>query len=156
MSDGITIRHGTSADLPQIMAIAEQSETAAHWHVPDYNGIFVTPRTLLVAESESRIVGFAIAHNIAGEWELESIAVEAFYQQRGIGSRLITAVIEEAKKSNAKFIFLEVRETNLAAKLLYERRGFQQYGRRKAYYSDPPEDAILYLFLCNPEALENC
>jgi ribosomal-protein-alanine N-acetyltransferase len=156
MSEGVIIRHGTPADLREVMEIAEQSDTAAHWRVPDYNGIFVTPRTLLVAETESGIVGFAITHNIAGEWELENIAVEAVYQRRGLGGQLITAVIKEAKNSNAKFIFLEVRESNSAAKRLYQRCGFQQYGRRKSYYSDPPEDAVLYRFLCNPEMLENC
>jgi ribosomal-protein-alanine N-acetyltransferase len=52
-------------------------------------------------------------------------------------------------------IFLEVRESNLAAQKLYQSCGFEQYSRRKAYYSDPAEDALLYRFLCTPETREN-
>jgi ribosomal-protein-alanine N-acetyltransferase len=152
MSDDITIRRGTPADLPEIIVMAD---TAAHWQPEEYKKIFNSPRTLLVATRGDALLGFVVSHNIVGEWELENIAVAPGHRQRGVGGQLISALICEAKHDGAKQIFLEVRESNIAAKLLYERCGFQQYGRRKNYYSNPSEDGLLYRFLCNPATLEN-
>jgi [ribosomal protein S18]-alanine N-acetyltransferase len=153
-----TIRRGTPADIAQVMAVASHSETAAQWRAADYDQIFSSSRMLLVAEDEpeKRIVGFVIAHDIAGEWELENIAVAADHQRHGIGRQLVSKLFRVAQSNGAKCIFLEVRESNLAARKLYESCGFQQYGHRRAYYVNPSEDAVLYRFLCNPAALENC
>ena len=150
------VRHRVPADLPQIIEIANASRTAAHWRPVDYEQTFQTKRILLVTEADGEIVGFIVAHDIAGEWELENIVVTPAHQRRGIAKQLVQALIREAKIRNGKFIFLEVRESNTAAKRLYERCGFQQYGRRSGYYSDPQEDAVLYRFLCTPESLEKC
>ena len=150
------VRQGTPADLPQIIALANASQTAARWRTADYTQIFQTKRTLLIAEHGAGTVGFLVAHDIAGEWELENIVVVPAHRRRGVAKQLVQALIHEAKIRNGKFIFLEVRESNFAANRLYERCGFQQYGRRSGYYSDPPEDAILYRFLCTTESLENC
>ena len=149
-----TVRRGTPADIQAITEIGMDSTTSARWQAADYGSIFVAERELLIAECEGKVVGFAIANDIAGEWELENIAVSREFRNRGIGQRLVWQLILEAKKSNAKFIFLEVREGNSVAKHLYERCGFQQCGRRKGYYSDPAEDAVLYRFLCSSETCE--
>lgn len=153
---GITIRGGTAADLERVMEIAAQSDTAGHWRREDYENIFSSSRTLLVAEEGNRIVGFLIAHDIAGEWELENIAVAGESRRRGIGRELLESLLRAARSNATQCVLLEVRESNIAARKLYERRGFQQYGRRKSYYVNPSEDAVLYRFLCSPAALENC
>lgn len=156
MSGALTIRRGTPSDLEQVMAIAQEAETAAHWIPPYYQAIFHSQRLLLVAEHSAGLAGFVVAHDIAGEWELENIAVSPLHRRKGIARRLVDALTTEAAKNAAKVIFLEVRESNSAAKLLYEGCGFQLYGRRKSYYSNPSEDGLLYRFLCTPAALENC
>jgi len=156
MSQGITIRRGTTDDLDQVMALARDAETAPHWQAADYHAIFHSHRLLLVAERVSQIIGFVVAHDIAGEWELENIAVAPSRRRSGIGKVLVEALIAEASKDATKSILLEVRESNTAAKLLYERCGFHQYGRRRGYYSNPSEDGLLYRFLCTPATLENC
>ncbi|HVZ19058.1 MAG TPA: ribosomal protein S18-alanine N-acetyltransferase [Terriglobales bacterium] len=153
MNDGIIIRRGIPADLPEVIVLAE---TAAYWRPEEYEKIFTSLRTLLVAEYNGAILGFVIAHNILGEWELENIAVAPAHRRQGLGQQLVTALIREAEHTQAKAILLEVRESNTAAIILYERCGFQQYGRRKTYYSSPSEDGLLYRFLCNPATLENC
>jgi len=150
------IRRGTSADLQQVMSIASEAETAAHWRPADYGQVFSSSRILLVAEAEKKIVGFVIAHDITGEWELENVAVAVEHQCCGVGQQLLRELIRAAQSNAAKCILLEVRESNSVARKLYERCGFQQYGRRKSYYVNPSEDALLYRFLCNPAALENC
>ncbi|HUN87780.1 MAG TPA: ribosomal protein S18-alanine N-acetyltransferase [Terriglobales bacterium] len=151
-----TVRSGSPADLPQIIEIANASRTAAHWRAVDYEQIFQSKRVLLVAESNSEVIGFLVAHDTVGEWELENIVVAPVHRGWGFAKQMLQRLIHEAANRNGKFIFLEVRESNAAAKRLYERCGFQQYGRRPGYYSGPVEDAILYRFLCIPKSLENC
>lgn len=81
---------------------------------------------------------------MAPEWEIENIVVAPKVRRKGIGRQLVDALLAAAGETNSESVFLEVRESNAAARKLYESAGFQQNGRRKSYYSDPPEDAILY------------
>jgi ribosomal-protein-alanine N-acetyltransferase len=156
MSDGLIIRRGTSSDTGAIAGIGLATATAPRWQVSDYSQIVLTGRTLLVAEAEGEVAGFLIARDIAGEWELENIVVADAHRRRGIGKRLLWELVIEARRCNANVIFLEVRESNFSARKLYERCGFQQNGRRTAYYSNPQEDALLYCFWCSSETRENC
>jgi [ribosomal protein S18]-alanine N-acetyltransferase len=156
MKEGYVIRRGTLDDLPKVISIAQESDLAAHWKGSEWDTIFRTKRVLIVAENCNQVVGFVIAHDVAGEWELENVAVIEEFRQFGIGGLMMESLVNEAQQNHARSIFLEVRESNNPAKRLYERCGFQQYGRRKKYYSNPPEDAVLYRFLCNPETHETC
>ena len=88
--------------------------------------------------------GFLVAHHVAAEWELENIVVSAKSRQKGIGGHLLEALFSRARETNSEELFLEVRESNTAARSFYERHGFQQVGSRKSYYNAPSEDAILY------------
>ena len=106
-------------------------------------------RLVLVAEravssNTVEIAGFLVALHLGPEWELENIAVTPEARRSGLGMQLLTALLTRAKETNSQKVFLEVRESNAAARALYEKAGFRQTGRRKGYYSDPAEDAILY------------
>ncbi|MGZ4789691.1 MAG: ribosomal protein S18-alanine N-acetyltransferase [Terriglobales bacterium] len=153
MSVPLIIRHGQPSDLPEVIVMAD---SATYWRQEEYERIFNSARILLVADRGRAILGFVLAHNILGEWELENLAVAPGHRRQGVGQQLVSALIREAESNGARSISLEVRESNAAAKSLYESCGFQQYGRRKGYYSSPPEDAVLYRFLCNPATLEKC
>ena len=98
---------------------------------------------VLVAEDQS-VVGFLIAHDIAGEWEIENVLVAREFQRRGLASELLRTFLDIVLPGGTDSIFLEVRESNQAARSLYEKSGFIQTGRRSRYYRDPTEDAILY------------
>lgn len=90
------------------------------------------------------VVGFLIARQAAAEWELENIVVADEFRGKGVGTQLLQEFFTQAKKMNSDSVFLEVRESNTPARRLYERLGFHETGRRRAYYSNPTEDAILY------------
>jgi len=96
------------------------------------------------ARGEFAILGFLIAQHIGPEWELENIVVAHEVQGKGVGTRLLNELFAQAKQANSEAVFLEVRESNVAARGLYEKLGFKESGRRKCYYSNPLEDAILY------------
>jgi ribosomal-protein-alanine N-acetyltransferase len=144
----VTIRPATLADVPAILALQRQSPTSAQWSEAQYRDLISSKRPqrlMLAAESATGgLLGLLVAHDIGVEWELENIVVAPHSRRGGIGQSLLTALIERAKQSNSETVFLEVRESNVAARTLYEKCGFRPTGRRKSYYSNPLEDSILY------------
>jgi [ribosomal protein S18]-alanine N-acetyltransferase len=150
----VQIRSATLADIPSILQLERQSATAAHWTEEQYRQALQrdgAPRLVLVGaeDSETSPAGFLVAQHVALEWELENIVVASTGRRKGLGKRLLNELLAAAKKTNSTAVFLEVRESNAAARTLYEKTGFEQAGRRKSYYTNPSEDAIFYrLSLC--------
>ena len=92
------------------------------------------------------MVGFIVARDAAGEWEIENIAVTADARRRGLGSHLMGEFLHHVRSSGGIQVFLEVRESNNAARALYEKWAFVEAGRRTGYYDEPPEDALVLKF----------
>jgi len=151
------IRSATPADIPVMIGLEQQCVTAAHWTEEQYRQVFQpgsATGVVLVAESPvtpasrpdtvGEVVGFLVARHLAAEWELENIVVAPTARRQGLGKRLLDALFSVARETNGGSVFLEVRESSAAARTLYERAGFEQTGRRKGYYTDPVEDAVLY------------
>jgi len=146
----IRIRAAVPDDLAFMKRIASHSITAAQWPDSTYEKLFapeaVQKRTILVVEENGETLGFVVARPAADEWEIENIAVIGTARRRGLGSHLLGEFLNQAKKAGAAAVFLEVRESNHAARALYEKWAFVQSGRRSAYYSDPLEDALVFRF----------
>ena len=142
------IRPAAPADLPAILRLERASPTAGHWSQAQYEVIVNAPdaasRLILMAEEGANLAGFIVARIATDEWEIENVVVPESGRRRGFGRQLVLALLDSARRNRAHSIFLEVRESNLSARSLYEVCGFQQSGRRPAYYSCPTEDAILY------------
>jgi [ribosomal protein S18]-alanine N-acetyltransferase len=142
------IREATPADISDIMALAQRSDTAAHWGSHEYNALFApeAPRRLaLVAEEmpHATLPGFAIVRCMNDEWELENIAVAPERQRQGIARRIMNELLARARQAKVAAMLLEVRESNAAARQLYAELGFIECGRRRGYYATPPGDALL-------------
>ena len=143
----VHIRTACPQDIPLMGALERQAPSAAHWPESFYHGIFeegAGVRVSLVAEQEDLLLGFLLARLIGEECELENIVVIDRRQRRGLGWKLIRALIDAARAQRAKRIFLEVRQSNAGARALYEKCDFAITGRRKSYYRDPVEDAVVY------------
>jgi [ribosomal protein S18]-alanine N-acetyltransferase len=98
----------------------------------------------LVAEDEVlRLVGWCACRLMWPEVELLKIAVAQRDNRRGIGSRLLDHLLEYVRHEKYSNLFLEVRAENAAALGFYHDHGFQQVGRRRGYYSEPKDDALL-------------
>jgi [ribosomal protein S18]-alanine N-acetyltransferase len=142
-----TIRAATVADLPAMIGLEKRAATAAHWTAAQYEALFHASdpgRLALVMREESELQGFVIARVVAEEWEIENIAIAGSARRRGLGTRLLGELLDLAQAQGAGAVFLEVRESNRAARALYEKWAFLESGRRRRYYRDPEEDAILY------------
>ncbi len=130
-----------------MMRLVTRSATAAHWSREQYERVFAEPtprRVALVIEEAVALQGFLVAQAVAGEWEIENIAVAGAARRRGLGTRLLGEFLKLANAEGATAVFLEVRESNHAARLLYEKWSFEESGRRPGYYTQPQEDAIVY------------
>ena len=126
----IAIRSATLDDVPAIRDIEQQSTSASHWSSNQYekllqNGI------VLVAEQAGTLCGFISAQAAAGEWEIENVVIARDFLRQGINK-------------NASSVLLEVRESNQAARSLYQKLNFIEMGRRTKYYREPQEDSVLY------------
>jgi len=139
----VAIRSARLHDVPAILAIEQQSPSAAHWTTERYNKL-VEGGVVLVAEEAGKLCGFVCARAAAGECEIENVVVGDEFLRRGIGNELLRELIQSAENGAASAILLEVRESNLPARRLYEKNGFREVGHRRAYYRNPAEDAILY------------
>jgi len=141
------IRTALPADVPALMALEKCAVTASHWSQEQYQGIFsntAVSRIALVIEHEARIEGFLIARAVEHEWEIENLAVAGLARRRGLGTRLLGEFLDLARKGGAESVFLEVRESNRAARCLYEKWAFVESGVRRRYYREPEEDAVTY------------
>ena len=143
------IRFATLEDLPSLLAVEKDALTAVHWSLEQYQSAwreFGPQRMLLVIEEDSTIEGFLVARAVDQEWEVENLAIAASVRRRGLGARLLGHFLNLVRRQSGASVFLEVRESNRAARGLYEHCGFIEYGRRKDYYRNPNEDAVLYAF----------
>lgn len=95
---------------------------------------------LYVAIDKNKAAGYAAVYCVCGEADIARVAVPPEYRRQGIATRLLLKCFEDNK---ANCVFLDVRESNIAAISLYKSLGFEQIGVRKNYYSDPTENAIL-------------
>ena len=144
----LAIRSARLNDVPAILALEQQTPGAAHWTPEQYSKL-VSSGIVLVAEDAGDLCGFICAQAVAGELEIENVVVDRAFRRSGIANELVRALIQRARSESATAILLEVRESNLSARRLYEKHAFREVGRRPAYYSDPAEDAILYALRFN-------
>jgi ribosomal-protein-alanine N-acetyltransferase len=169
------VRPAEFDDIPRLLAIERQSPSAAHWGEREYHALFpaarstladgtvagdgVPRRICLVVEMAAEIVanssvnpaiaGFVVALCLGQEWEIENLVVASALRRQGCANLLLRELLSRAGNQGAGRVLLEVRESNQAARAFYARWGFQMIGRRRNYYRDPEEDAILLHFRCN-------
>ncbi|HXW91953.1 MAG TPA: ribosomal protein S18-alanine N-acetyltransferase [Terriglobales bacterium] len=141
------IRFATLDDISSLLAIEKDALTAAHWSREQYQSACFasgTQRILLVIEEDSTLRGFLVGCAVGEEWEIENLAITGPARRRGLGQRLLRHFLNLARGRQAVSIFLEVRESNHAARCLFEQSGFIACGRRTNYYRNPEEDAVIY------------
>jgi [ribosomal protein S18]-alanine N-acetyltransferase len=149
----LPIRPAITADVSSMLAIERASPTAGHFSEAQYRELIEQglqaetegqQRLALVIEEDCEVSGFVVGRMLNNEWEIENVVVTAASRKRGLGLALVNELVRIARENGAVKIYLEVRESNVAARRLYGSCKFAEDGRRKNYYRDPVEDAILY------------
>ena len=129
------IRPAAEQDLTAIQEIQSAAPEASQWNPADY-----LDYECLIAEEEGLVVGFLVARQVAdGEWEILNLAVAPAFRRRGIGRGMLDHLLGRHYGD----VFLEVRESNTAARKLYEQAGFCTITKRLQYYTNPVEPGIV-------------
>jgi ribosomal-protein-alanine N-acetyltransferase len=132
------------SDIARIVEI-ERDSFSDPWSAAAFRAALAEERMLfLVAEEETgTLVGYVVAWSTIDEAELANLAVARSARGEGIGKALVDAALRFGEERGCSCMYLEVRESNQAARAVYAARGFEQVGRRKRYYRDPIEDALV-------------
>jgi ribosomal-protein-alanine N-acetyltransferase len=129
------VRIASERDFPAITRIQLRAPEAAQWPLGDYSGC-----SLFLATVDDQPAGFcAWRQTLKDEAELLNIAVDPDHRRKGVGSRLIEALLEAAQGG----IFLEVAESNPRAIALYRKYGWMEAGTRKGYYDQGKINALV-------------
>ena len=137
----LSLRPMTPSDVPEVARI-ETTAFSTPWSDRTFRSLLHRPGVeLWVAEWGDQLAAYAILWKVLDEGELANIAVRKDLRGRGIGSGLLSRMLEVAEDSGVRSLYLEVRESNSVAREMYARRGFQEIGIRKGYYEGPSEDA---------------
>jgi ribosomal-protein-alanine N-acetyltransferase len=131
------IRNVDVTDLERVRTLLASVPEAAPWSA--LHGDL----SVRVVEEEGIVCGLVVFRTMADEAEILNLAVDSTRRRRGIGSRLMEGALAACKMAGVKRIFLEVRDSNDAARKFYLRMGFTQVGRRRKYYLEPMEDALV-------------
>lgn len=138
--DNTIIRKAVFTDLPQICEIEAESINSWTYNqfAEELGRVF---SSFIVAEQSGIIAGYTIAWIIAGELQINSIAVKKNFRRTGFGRMMLDYLINNSGSEIISAIYIEVRKSNSEALSFYESYGFTATGLRKKYYGD--DDAIL-------------
>lgn len=140
----LSIDRMSPADLDEVLAIERAS-----FSMPWSRGAFLYEieqnrvARCYVLREDGRLVGYLCLWEVADELHITNIAVHPSARRRGIGRTLLGQVLGEARGRALRLVILEVRPSNVEARALYEAFGFRVVGRRRGYYYDTGEDALV-------------
>lgn len=156
-AQAVTVRPAESRDVTRVAEI-ERTAFADPWSDAAFVSSLSLPHIrFLVADSggaagpashgpaagASVVVGYVLAMILGPEGEIADIAVASDARGRGIGGLLLDQILVDLRRAGVRTVYLEVRESNEAARRLYESRQFGHVGRRRGYYQHPVEDALV-------------
>jgi len=141
---GVIVRAMEEGDLTAVAAIEAASFSDA-W--PRSAFLELLPRSYarlrVAVATHGEVCGYCVMLMAGGEGEIANIATHPAWRGRRVGRLLLRESLRAADEAMAEAIFLEVRESNVAARALYAAQGFVQVGRRRQYYQQPAEDALV-------------
>ena len=130
------------ADLPAVLAV-ERAAYFSPWAESHFRDSLRQDHECWILVADGAFVGHGILSAAAHEGELLNLCIAPEAQGQGLGTRLLSYLLDRARARACDEVFLEVRDSNGAARRLYRRAGFQEIGRRRGYYPGPDgaEDA---------------
>jgi len=133
-------------DIPFVYEI-ERLSFPNPWHESTFLGEIqnqpISFPFVIVHSQQKKVIGYIILWHIRDEVQINNIAIHPDFRRKGIGEAVMRKVLDQMAREKAKFVFLEVRPSNIAAFSLYRKLGFKVLGIRKDYYTHPREDALL-------------
>jgi len=135
-----------NADLPEVLVIEIQSFSNP-WSDVTFRGEIqntgISFPMVIFHETERRVAGYIIYWKIGDEVQINNVAVHPDFRGKGLGEAALRLVLKQVREKDATYVMLEVRPSNTPALTLYRKLGFEVLGVRKAYYTNPSEDAYV-------------
>ena len=150
MLSNLTIRAMSESDLDEIIAI-EKKSFADPWSQRLFRETLLFPHSVnFVLESPGgEVVGYLNLYLIAQEGHLLNLAIHPAWRRQGLATAMLAHTIQYLRQRQALQLFLEVREKNQSAIRLYRKLGFEVVGKRKKYYAETNEDALVMQLVCD-------
>jgi ribosomal-protein-alanine acetyltransferase len=143
-SSNPTVRKMLPSDALAIHQLLQEAPEAANWTEDTIRSSLRSDQILaFVSERDKEIQGCIFGARVADEAEILNLAAKLQHRRKGIARALVLHILSEWQRQNVLRVFLEVRESNSGAICFYTGLGFQQVGRRKKYYAEPEEDALV-------------
>ena len=143
MTEPVAVRLAASPDLVRVVEI-ERASFSDPWSAAAFRSALDEERiNFHVAVRDGVVVGYAVSWCVVDEAELANLAVVPTVRGQRVGAALLDRAMADARAAGCVVMHLEVRESNAAARALYQSRGFGMVGRRKRYYREPVEDALI-------------
>ena len=139
----ISIRKATEGDLPWILELEQEAFSPPWTHGTLLSEVYKEDSYFAIAVENEKKLGFIIMRSMVDCGELLQIAVGTSVRRRGVADFLMSVMLDNARESTIPSIFLEVRKSNAAAINLYKKHGYTLIRRRKNYYTNPIEDALV-------------
>ena len=141
--DNIFVRVMTKEDIEQVVVI-EQEAFSLPWSAKGFEeSLELKYSRFYVAVVDGEVAGYVGTYFMADEVDITNVAVASKYRRRGLADKLLDAVLGYSKEIEATAINLEVRPSNIPARSLYEKYGFEELGLRKNFYTKPVEDGLI-------------
>ena len=132
------------ARLDDLGAVVAIDATSQRWtHEAFASELGHEPPTVYVLRLSGAVAGFAVIRMVGADLDIVNVAVEEAQRRQGLGRSLLRQLFAHAGSRGVGSVFLEVRESNQAARALYESLGFDETQRRRNFYANPVEDAVL-------------
>lgn len=139
----IKLRPLSLTDIDRVCEL-EKKNLPVPWNRQQVEGEFQKPVSILVGiEKNSKLIGYIISNLVADELHILSLCIDKGERRNGYATLLIMHLFEIAIDQGGKSVWLEVRKSNVEARLLYQRLDFLQHSVRFNYYSDNGEDAVI-------------
>lgn len=125
------------------MCAIERASFTDPWSERDFAEALAPPTVFLIARQAGVVTGYVVARAVADEGEILNLAVNPGTRRRGLGRALVERALDGLRAQGVLVVYLEVRESNTAARQLYGGLGFEAVARRPRYYRLPAEDAVV-------------
>lgn len=144
----LEIRPMRPEDLPDVCAI-EKENFSVPWSAGGFSDALSLPTSCyLTAVFQDKVVGYCGFYRSFEEANIVNVSVKKNVQRQGVGSCMLRELIRRGVNAGVRSFILEVRVSNTAAIALYQSLGFIESGLRRKFYTDPVEDAFVYIKKC--------
>jgi ribosomal-protein-alanine N-acetyltransferase len=140
------LRKMKEGDLPFVLEI-ENVSFPNPWHEMTFRGEIcnqpISSPFVIVFKPQNKIIGHLVFWQIKKQMQINNIAIHPDFRRMGIAEAVMHKVLSEIRMGEVEFVTLEVRPSNIAARFLYNKLGFDVLGIKENYYHNPPEPAIV-------------